>query len=276
LRRIAALDGLRGVLALIVVLGHAVEQLAAAGIGGQAIDTAATFLGNLGGMAVCAFFMMSAHVLTRSWDGRFLIFLVRRLVRLWPTYALCLGAGFLLIQQTPDWSAFVWYPIVSSPADPPGWSLCVEAQAMLFMPGIVWCATGPRWRLAAGALAWFGLTMLHAKFWLGACFLGGAALSTFEPRSMMLETAAAQWLGKLSYSLYLSHWLVMSAAVMAFGPLGVIAAVPVALLVAQALWWAVERPSMALSRRFAWPRTPRLPKSLAFPERSGISPRLGT
>ncbi len=250
MKRIAALDGLRGVLALIVVLDHAAGMLAAGGAGGLAVRMAAPLLNNLGGLAVLVFFAISAHVLTRAWDGHVMVFLVRRLVRLWPVYAACLAAGSVLVHPVSSWSEFVWYPVVSSPADPPGWSLCVEAWAMLFMPAIVWSVTGPRWRLAAGALAWFGLTMLDGRIGIGACFLAGAVLHRRVPRLPWLERAIPQWLGTVSYSLYLSHWLVLSAAVRCWGPWAAIPAIPVAVLTGWVLWRTVEQPSVTLSRRF--------------------------
>ena len=115
--------------------------------GGLTTRAATAFFSDMGGLAVLVFFAMSAHVLTRAWDGHFVTFLARRIVRLWPVYAVCLVAGGTLLWRMPAWSEFVWYPVASSLSDPPSWSLCVEAWAMLFTPAIVWRAVGSRWRL---------------------------------------------------------------------------------------------------------------------------------
>jgi peptidoglycan/LPS O-acetylase OafA/YrhL len=69
----------------------------------------------------------------------------------------------------------------------------------------------------------------------------GVAASTFPLRLPQDVPAPLLWLGRVSYSLYLSHAVVLAA----LGPLGVVLVLPVA----WALWWAVERPSILWSRR---------------------------
>lgn len=241
LGRLPAIDGLRGLFALVVVINHVAQKL-----GSQALFPAAN-------VSVCAFFLLSGYVLTRGWDGRYGMFLARRFVRLWPAYALCLGAGCLLEQTFPVWTQFFWYPILnanSKPAiDPPIWSLCIEAWAMLFMPLIALAGRGRVWRAAL----LYGLAVVASgycvKFAFGEYFLIGAFLSRWDFHNRFLSSAVPQWLGRISYSLYLTHWLVFALANRYFGGWGVVASVPAAFLVAWLVWRFVERPSIGLSRR---------------------------
>jgi len=247
--RLPAVDGLRGLLALVVMLTH-VKVVP----GWHATSWLAEYLlAQPANIATCGFFGLSGYVLTRSWDGRFGVFLARRFLRLWPVYALCLALGYAIAALPPVWTQFLWYPLLtanSKPAiDPPIWSLCIEAWAMLFMPLIVWAGTGKQWR----ALLIFGLTVAasayYVKFAFGEYFLIGAVLSRWEFHSRLLSSTVPQWLGRISYSLYLSHWLVFVLAERYFGGWGVVAAIPLAFLVAWLVWRFVETPSIRLSRR---------------------------
>src|ERR1700733_674035 len=134
LRRVASVDGLRGWLAAYVMLAHLVNAYGSGVLIGGA------------NAAVMAFFAISGHVLTRSWNGDFPAFLVRRFFRLWPVYALSLAAGGYLIGRAPPLSFYFWYPFEGIhgdiPYNPVMWSLFVEAWSALFMPIIVW--TGRR------------------------------------------------------------------------------------------------------------------------------------
>jgi peptidoglycan/LPS O-acetylase OafA/YrhL len=236
------LDGVRGCLALLVLTWHASSQ------------TSIVFLA-ASQAAVCGFFVLSSLVLTRAWDGRYGAFLLRRFVRLWPMYALCLGTAYVVAQRQPVWSQFFWYPPMN-PNDPalvdrPAWSLCIEAWAMLAMPIFV--------RLAGKPIPWlFVATMLcllaqkiDGNFFFAVFFVAGAGLSTCEFRFAPLEHWLPQWLGRISYPLYLSHWIVLNHFP---GPL--ILRVAVAFAVAQMLTWTVERWSIEASRQTSrlWPR----------------------
>jgi peptidoglycan/LPS O-acetylase OafA/YrhL len=71
----------------------------------------------------------------------------------------------------------------------------------------------------------------------------------------ILATPLLQWIGRLSYSLYLMHVIILGALVHMFYdtvPLGwlLLAVVIVSLLVAQVSYSLVERPSIALGKRF--------------------------
>ena len=234
--RLLAIDGLRGLLALVVVLWHATEPLNC---------NALLIPANL---AVCGFFVLSGYVLTRGWDGSPLAFLLRRFVRLWPAYAVCLTLAFAVAGAWPQWSLYAWWPVVSPAVDPPIWSLCVEAFAMPFMPLFVAAGRG-RPVVAAAAVA-LGAMALGAHWRVGYAtfFVLGAFLSRWEFRNRWLESPVPQALGQISYSLYLSHWIVMSAARSVWGPWGALLSVPLAFPLAWALWRVVEAPSIEASR----------------------------
>ena len=191
--RLPALDGLRGVLALVVLVGHV--NLSYFGSG-------ALFWP--GRVAVLSFFFMSSLVLTRAW-GRdtFPVFLVRRLVRLWPVYAVCVAAGAAVhgVRLQAGWLAF---PFIV-PVDLPAWSLAVEVWATFLMPAIVWAGRGPVLRTAAVALLWSVLTGFGSGAGFGLAFLLGARCARLPVRCAVLERRTCQWLGAISYSLYLSH-----------------------------------------------------------------------
>lgn len=239
--RIAAVDGLRGLLAVVVVVWHTLSPLGA------------PWLLAAADLAVGLFFVLSGYALTRGWSGDFPAFLVRRFIRLWPVYALCLGLGYLAAGRQPVWSEFFWFPIIgvnAKPAiDPPVWSLFLEAYMMPFMPIVVWASSGPLTRalLCMSALALAGF--LAPQIAIGALFIGGGFFARTAYRSRWLESAIPQWLGRISYSLYLSNWIVLTLAKRAFGPWGGIAAWPAVFLVAYLIWRLVERPSITASRR---------------------------
>lgn len=239
-QRVAAIDGLRGILAVIVMLWHVVAPFGF------------SWMLAVANLSVALFFVLSGYVLTRSWNNNLARFFARRIVRLWPVFALCLSAGYLIAGISPVWTHYVWFPLIGpddKPAiDPPMWSLFLEVWAMPFMPMIVWAGSSSILRalLVSGALALLGLIMPQIA--ILALFVAGAFLAADSFRNRALESPIPQWLGKISYSLYLSHALVLTVAVKAFGPWGGVACVPVALLVAHLIWWGVERPSIWLSR----------------------------
>ena len=238
--RVAGVDGLRGLLAAFVMFAHFVNS---AGDG--------RFIG-LANLCVCAFFIISGYVLTRGWRGAYLGFLVRRFVRLWPLFALCLAFGGWLSANPAPWSNYLWQPLMGihrqAPQDPVTWSLFIEAWAMPFMPLIIWIGRKPALTLAAVA------ALVAVQFWskdlyYGAFFIIGSHLSQRTLASPVLESAPAQWLGRISYSLYLSHVLVFAALKFHLPGLWLYLALPLSLAVAHMLCVAVEQPSIALSRR---------------------------
>jgi peptidoglycan/LPS O-acetylase OafA/YrhL len=243
------LDGARGCLALVVLLWHVSSQ------------TSGILLAASQG-AVFGFFILSALVLTRAWDGHTPAFLCRRFVRLWPMYALCLGAGYILARRQPQWSEFFWFPLMN-PNDPtlvdlPAWSLCIEAWAMLAMPLFVRFRGKPLvWVFAAAMAGCLFRNAFDALPFFAVFFVVGAWLSSFEIRWSPLEHWAPQWLGRISYPLYLSHWLVLR-----YCPGPIVGRAALAFLVAQLLAWTVERWSIDASRQITRNRR-RLPEPSA-------------
>jgi peptidoglycan/LPS O-acetylase OafA/YrhL len=251
--RLHALDGLRGILATVVVADHVAVELGSVALGAAA------------SVSVAVFFILSGLVLTRAWDGYFGRFLARRFLRLWPVFGCCFIAGSLMAGLSPLTPELFWVPWPVYDADlrcPPTWSLFIEAWAALAMPFFVWSARGG-WLRSVGAM---GACVALAAFWWPnslalraflcylVCFVIGAALSPKTLRNPLLESPLPQFLGRISYSLYLTHWLVLRNATAAWGTAGTILAVPAVFAVAWLTWIVVERPSIALSRRIGAPR----------------------
>ena len=121
----------------------------------------------------------------------------------------------------------------------------------------VWAGAGGLYR-GAGAMSAF---LAAAIFWgdsaVGQYLMGisffilGSLLSKQDFRNRLLEAAIPQWLGRVSYSLYLSHWLVFAIAIRISGPWGAIEAIPVAFCVGALVWRFVEMPSIMASRRIS-------------------------
>jgi peptidoglycan/LPS O-acetylase OafA/YrhL len=231
------LDGVRGIAALIVFIDH---LLMLCGI--HSFFHAA-------GVAVWVFFALSGCVLMYAWDGRYIAFLVRRFVRLWPMYAICLGASYGMAGTHPAWSEFFWWPLhsVRDPiaVNPPTWSLGIEAWAMLFMPVFVWCRSSVI-RVSLGIMACVLATHVDWHFCFGIFFILGAWLARFEFRCAPLVWAIPQWLGKISYPFYLSHWAILNYVP---GPL--IVRTLLCFIVAQALTVTLERWSITASRKLS-------------------------
>ncbi len=228
--RIPFLDATRGVLAVVVMLSHI---LLIAGI--EAAQPAAS-------LSVLIFFAMSGYVLARAYDGQPWAFLARRIVRLWPLYIVCFAAGCFLAGTTPSIGDLVMWP--PSPFahriafDLPAWSLYIEVWAS---PALLVLFFLPSWGALLVALAFGAFSIAHPAAYVGTAFAIGVALAGVAVKWPTTTWAVPLWLGRVSYSLYLSHWVVIAAV-------GPVAGVPVALLVAWVLERWIERPSIRWSR----------------------------
>jgi peptidoglycan/LPS O-acetylase OafA/YrhL len=238
--RVASVDGVRGWLATYVMVAHLVNAYGS----GILIGGANT--------AVMIFFVISGYVLTRSWTGNVPGFVVRRFFRLWPVYALSLAAGGYMIGKAPPLLFFFWYPFETKsshiPYNPVMWSLFVEAWSTLFMPLIVWI--GRRRMLAAAAIVTLTLLRLvNEDLSYGAYFILGSCLAHYTPGEKYFSDPVSQWLGRISYSLYLTHLLVLAACKFHFPSVALYIAIPASFAFASLVWFLVERPSIYLSRR---------------------------
>jgi peptidoglycan/LPS O-acetylase OafA/YrhL len=246
MNRIPFLDAVRGILASVVVAHHILMWE-----GIKVLDGVAA-------LAVCCFFVLSGYVLARGYDGNVPAFFVRRFIRLWPVYAVCLTSGYLLYGDSPTWQELIWWPTsrlrLLPKIDLPAWTLYIEAWATPLLPPLVWIA---RWnRMAALAVAMllfvtslFLMDGIYVSIVYFAFFAIGVACSRFE---LSLPTAApllALWLGRIGYSLFLSHWVVLTGIFMVFGRWAILPVVPAIFVVAFGVWWAIERPSIKVSRR---------------------------
>jgi peptidoglycan/LPS O-acetylase OafA/YrhL len=129
------------------------------------------------------------------------------------------------------------------------WSLFVEAWSALFMPVIVWIGrrSAPT-AVAIAALA--ALQFVSKDISYGAYFVLGSYMSKFTLDGKLFSGAFTQWLGKVSYSLYLTHLLVIAGCRYHFPDIAIYIAIPASLAVAYCVWFAIERPSIWLSRYF--------------------------
>jgi peptidoglycan/LPS O-acetylase OafA/YrhL len=117
------------------------------------------------------------------------------------------------------------------------------------MPLIAWSARGSNLRTYAAGAGFMLAGLAYPPLLFGTLFVIGARLPGQKARSRFLENPLSQWLGKVSYSLYLSHWLVIKLCCQLFGLPGVALGTALAAPVAWLVWRTVEKPSIDLSRR---------------------------
>jgi peptidoglycan/LPS O-acetylase OafA/YrhL len=141
----------------------------------------------------------------------------------------------------------------------------------LLVGGMVWLFTGRRQLPAAlaGALEGVGLALIAlavVRFDSGLRWPGGFAIvpvlgaalviAVSRQRSPFTGNSVAQWLGTRSYSLYLWHWPVVVLLVYSdrqHDPVSVASGIAAALLLGEASYQFVERPSRGHLSRFAKP-----------------------
>ncbi len=239
------LDALRGVFALTVAFCHV------------CVWADLSPWPQLANAAVDGFFLLSGYVLALTYDRRFVAFVVRRFIRLWPLYAVCLTAGYALHGMWPTLAELIWWPNERmhhlDQTDKVVWTLYIEAWATPVLPALVWVARRNR---SAGMLV--AGVFMAVGFWLirtqaagyFSLFALGVAGSQFALRFPEPPRWAA-WFGLQAYSLYLTNWLVLVVFSRVWGVAGAYYGIPAIFLVSWSMWQLVEKPSIRMSRRAA-------------------------
>ena len=183
--RNAALDGLRGLVIISVVINHASGRLWPRG---EAYETPVV-AGLLSGGAVVVFFVVGAFIVTTSLQrdiGRDRLdpvrFFVRRLVRLWPQLVLLCAALVALnsltelhrrstdlqmttnVVETLSFTFNIWGasdPLAVRPELGHLWYLSVQQQCYLVLPLVLLLFSRRRALFCAGALALIGAVFVH-------------------------------------------------------------------------------------------------------------------
>lgn len=192
--RLPALDGLRGVAVLLVVLAHFYrrELLPEADYWTRA--TMGRIFG-AGWMGVELFFVLSGFLITgilldhKNKSGSLLSFYARRCLRIFPLYFLSLSVIFLILphivvfdegaRRIADQQAWLWTYLANLPGIPwvwddsnlfllgHFWSLFVEEHFYLFWPLILYLLSGRRLGIACGALVVISIICRVAGIVLG-------------------------------------------------------------------------------------------------------------
>lgn len=177
--RLAALDGLRGVAALMVVASHA------SGLGLHLVP--GWSLEGIGKPGVYLFFVISAFLLTSQWLrtdparrfapttlGRYLR---RRIARIYPLYMLILAIGWALPPPglgVPLDGPAVWRHLTLQDGQGIYWSIPVEFLYYLVIPPLAW---------------WLGTTRIAAAWRAGVVLAGlGACLLVYPSGQAPLNT----------------------------------------------------------------------------------------
>lgn len=105
--------------------------------------------------------------------------------------------------------------------------------------------------IATGFITWRYTQLVSVPFVLAGVVVIVAAAAFWPAFRNLLSTRLLQWLGAISFSLYLVHEPIIVAFAHLFegSRLAIVASIVVSLVVAQLFWMLVERPSHAIARR---------------------------
>jgi peptidoglycan/LPS O-acetylase OafA/YrhL len=282
--RLDALDAFRGLAAFWVVLHHVILRYPYFLLG-QPMPETPVFLGfslaDAGTVPVLWFFLISGFVITWTIDRTRtpMDFVVSRFSRLYPAYWASIavtvglaalaplpGIGFTPRQVLVNLTMLQDFVGVVS-VDGAFWSLAVELVFYVLALSVFRLGL---WRFVhVLALAWAMLGLMaavlgrwdiHAPWPVTAalCFVAIGLIAWAAHGGMRwLAAAPLLWLGAISYSLYLSHEMVSFTVIHALDAAGlphaasIIASIVVALLLASAISYGIERPALRRIRA-AW------------------------
>jgi peptidoglycan/LPS O-acetylase OafA/YrhL len=268
--RVAALDGVRGVAILLVLLGHGMPPLL------WVSDVGVGLFFALSGYLITGILLRELRATGRLRLGAFYLRRVARLAP--PLLVMVLAVGVLLdamgkfahYPSTVGWVlsyGFNWAMIGGARMNSLGhaWSLSVEEQFYAVWPLVVLASWRSRrlgrWCLALGvaSLAWrlvvarsgHGDWATYGTDTNAAGLLLGAWLAVRGWQFPSIRALERRWLtgtGRISYGLYLWHFPLVILVTVQFGGWWAAVTYPVALAAALASWRWVEQPSMRAMR----------------------------
>lgn len=152
--------------------------------------------------------------------------------------------------------AAITWRVIAIEVMSPGWVYnATDTNAAALLAGCYLAVANPRgWRLAGWSIPALLVLMLLPVFgeenpvfaWGGfvALTLGVAAIQYAVTRPAWLESRALMWLGKISYGLYLWHYVFLRIDIPVW------AALPLSVATAAASWYLLEKPLQRWSGRF--------------------------
>ena len=194
----AAIDGLRGAAALIVVASHASNM-------GLNLVPGLSLSGT-GKYGVYLFFVISAFLLTLQWlqappgsagtGGALGRYMLRRVLRIYPLYGVVLLLGWLLPRGlgVPMDGAAVWLHLTLREGRDIYWSVPVEFKYYLAIPLVAWMLSArwpAAWKLSALVLMTAVSMLLHPP---ADAVLNSIALGDYLPIFLCGSAAAWVWM----------------------------------------------------------------------------------
>ena len=233
---IPALDGVRGLAILVVLLYHFVAQTAATNTFEAIVNRALGF----GFLGVDLFFVLSGFLITgilydsQSDRNFFRNFYMRRFLRIFPLYYAVLATVFLVLPFIPalrgseivalrEHQAWAWLYGVNVFLAIRGewalsyvehfWSLAVEEHFYLVWPLIVWLVRGRPRRLMRTALA-IAVVAIAARAWAvhaGVSEVAATVLTPFQLDGLLLGGFFAVWLRQPGGQAAARRWMLPMA-----------------------------------------------------------------